>query len=85
MRFASAAAELLHFEALFAEDSSADQVKLLPLDTDPCQETKFRPEEQLLDPTKRRHALLLDLQRLDARRRFPLRISRQELLLLSFL
>lgn len=47
------------------------------MDSDPRQETKFRLQEQLLDLIEGDDALLLDLQRLDPWRRFPLRFSRQ--------
>lgn len=76
VRFASsaaaAAAELRHYFQRIPPRSS-----YYPVDSDPRQETKFRLQEQLLDPIEGDDALLLDLQRLDPRRRFPLRISRQ--------
>lgn len=76
VRFASAAAELFHSEALFPEDCSLPSRSRHYLWTPTL---VWRPSfVELLDPVKGRHALLLDVQRVDPRRCFPLRISRQE-------
>lgn len=76
VRFASAAAELCHSEALFPEDCSFPSRSRHYLWTPTL---VWRPSfVELLDPVKGRHALLLDVQRVDPRRCFPLRISRQE-------
>ncbi|KAF3693034.1 hypothetical protein EXN66_Car008710 [Channa argus] len=74
---AASSAELFHFEALYPRIALYLRGQDITRGPTLFRRPKFRLKEQLLDPIKGRHALLLDLQRLDPRRRFPLRISRQ--------